>query len=482
MNENNFCDFLFDFYELAQANGFLAEGIDETVAWFDVYFRPAKELGGFFIAVGIESVCDFINRLHFTEDELAFLKNKGLDEAFIAYLRDFRFTCDIWAVPEGTPVFANEPVVKIRGPVIQAQMLETVLLLSLNHQTLVATKANRIVRSAQGREVIDFGLRRSHGTDTAASGARAAYIAGFNATSNVDAAYRHNIASYGSMSHTWVQLFNSEKDAFVAFAKRYPDDCILLIDTYDVIDSGLPNAIAAFDEVLTPMGKRPKGVRIDSGDLAYLSKKIRRMLNEAGYPDCNIYASNSLDEFIIRDMLQNGARVDGFLVGERLLTAANAPVMGGVFKLTAVEQNGIIEPKIKISENVAKISNPCPKLLWRLFDNETGKAIADLLTMEDENISDCKEYELFDPDYVWKRKTVSGFVARQLLVPYFTGGTDVHTKKTPEQIRAYCIEQIDSLWEEVVRFEYPHNYYVDLSQKLWDCKQKLIDEYYNEKK
>lgn len=482
MTDNNFCDFLFDFYELAQANGFLAEGIDETTAWFDVYFRPAKELGGFFIAVGIESVCDMISRLHFSEEELAFLQANGLDEQFIAYLRNFRFSCDIWAVPEGTPVFANEPVVKIRGPVIQAQMLETMLLLSLNHQTLVATKANRLVRSAQGREVIEFGLRRAHGSDAAASGARAAYIAGFTATSNVDAAYRHNIPAFGSMSHTWVQLFDSEKDAFAAFAKRYPDDCVLLIDTYDVIDSGLPNAIAVFDEILSPMGKRPKGVRIDSGDLAYLSKKLRRILNEAGYPDCNIYASNSLDEFIIRDMLQNGARVDAFLAGERLLTAAQAPVMGGVFKLVAVEKDGKPEPKIKISENVAKISTPCPKLLWRLFDNETGKAIADLLTMEDEDISTCKEYELFDPDYVWKRKTVSGFVARKLLVPYFVDGKDVHKKKSPEEIRAYCMEQIDSLWEEVVRFEYPHNYYVDLSQKLWDCKQKLIDDYYNGKK
>ncbi|MBQ3519696.1 MAG: nicotinate phosphoribosyltransferase [Clostridia bacterium] len=482
MPENNFCDFLFDFYELAQANGFLAEGIDETIAWFDVYFRPAKELGGFFIAAGIESVCEKLSRLHFSEEELAFLQKKGLDEAFIAYLRNFSFSCDIWAVPEGTPVFANEPVVKIRGPVIQAQMLETILLLNLNHQTLVATKANRLVRSAQGREVIEFGLRKAHGADAAASGARAAYIAGFTATSNVDASFRHAIPSFTSMSPTWVQLFENEKDAFAAFAKRYPDDCVLLIDTYDCIDSGLPNAIAVFDEVLAPMGKRPKGVRIESGDLAYLSKKIRRILNEAGYPDCNIYASNSLDEYIIRDMLQNGARVDAFLAGKRLLTAAQAPVMGGIFSLSAIETDGKVVPKIKISENVAKISTPCPKLLWRLFDNETGKAIADLLTMEDEDISTCKEYELFDPDYVWKRKTVSGFVARKLLVPYFVGGKDVHKKKTPDEIRAYCMEQIDSLWEEVVRFEYPHNYYVDLSQKLWDCKQKLIDDYYNGKK
>lgn len=475
-------DFLFEFYELLQANGFLANRIDETVAWFDVYFRPAKELGGFFIAAGIESVCDYIRQLHFSDEDITVLRTLGLAEEFLNYLKDFRFSCDIWAVPEGTPVFANEPVVKLRGPVIQAQMLETVLLLSLNHQTLMATKANRIVRSAQGREVVEFGLRRAHGPDAAASGARAAYIAGCCATSNVTAACRYEIPAFGSMSHTWVQIFDSEKEAFAAFAKEYPDDCVLLIDTYDVIDSGLPNAISVFNEVLAPMGKRPKGVRIDSGDLAYLSKKIRRTLNEAGFPDCNIYASNSLDEYIIRDMLQNGARVDGFLVGERLLTAAQAPVMGGTFKLTAIEKNGEVIPKIKISENVAKISTPCPKLLWRLFDNETGKAIADLLTLEDEDISTCQQYELFDPDYVWKRKNISGFVARQLLVPYFKDGRDVHKPKSPSQIRTYCIEQIDSLWEEVVRFEYPHNYYVDLSQKLWDCKQKLIDDYYNGKR
>ncbi|MBQ6864530.1 MAG: nicotinate phosphoribosyltransferase [Clostridia bacterium] len=475
-------DFLFDFYELTQANGFMAEGIDETIAWFDVYFRPAKELGGFFIAAGIESVCDYINSLHFTQEDLAFLQKLGLSESFIEYLRTFRFSCDIWAVPEGTPVFANEPVVKIRGPVIQAQMLETIMLLSLNHQTLAATKANRIVRSAQGREVIDFGLRRAHGPDAAAYAAKASYIAGSVATSNVAAAQLYDIPAFSSMSHTWVQLFDSEKQAFAAFARQYPDNCVLLIDTYDVIDSGLPNAIEVFNEVLVPMGKRPKGVQIDSGDLAYLSKKIRRILNEAGFPDCNIYASNSLDEFIIRDMLQNGARVDGFLVGERILTAAPAPVMGGVFKLTAIEKDNEIIPKIKVSENVSKISTPCPKLLWRLFDNETGKAIADLLTLEDEDISSCQQYELFDPDYVWKRKTVSGFVARQLLVPYYKNGQDIHKKKSPAHIRAYCTEQIDSLWEEVVRFEYPHNYYVDLSQKLWNCKQKLIDDYYNGKR
>ncbi len=472
----NKCDLLFDFYELAQSNGYLANGIDETVAWFDMFYRPAPEIGGFCIMAGVQQLTEYISRLSFSEDDLRFLSEKGLDESFINYLRSFRFSCDIWAVPEGTPVFANEPVIKVRGPVIQAQLLETIILLSVNHQSLIATKANRIVRSAGGRAIVEFGSRSAHGIGAALNGARSAYIGGCCATTNVSAAKQYNIPLFCSMNHTWIQMFDTEYEAFSTFARLYPDDCILLIDTYDTIDKGLPSAIKVFDEILAPMGKRPKGVRIDSGDLAYLSKKIRRILNEAGYPDCDIYASNSLDEYIIRDMLQNGARIDSFLVGERLITSASNPVMAGVYKLSAIEKDGRIIPKIKISENVAKITTPCPKLLWRLFDYETGKAIADVLTLHDEDLSECKEYELFDPDYTWKRKTVTGFVARQLLVPIFRGGELVYTFPSTENIRSYCAEQIDSLWEEVVRFEYPHNYYVDLSQKLWSVKQSMIDE------
>ena len=472
----NKCDLLFDFYEIAQSNGFFVNGIDETVVWFDMFYRPAKELGGFCIMAGVETLAQYIKNLNFSEEDLAFLKDKGMDDAFLDYLRNFKFSCDIWAVPEGTPIFANEPVIKVRGPVIQAQMLETIILLTVNHQSLIATKANRIVRSAQGREIIEFGSRRAHGIAAALNGARSAYIGGCRATTNVSAAKQYSIPLFGSMSRTWVQMFDDEYDAFCAFAKQYPDDCVLLIDTYDTMDKGLPNAIKAFNEVLVPMNKRPKGVRIDSGDLAYLSKKIRRILNEAGFPDCNIYASNSLDEYIIRDMLQNGARVDSFLVGERLITSASNPVMSGVYKLSAVEKDGNIIPKIEISENVAKITTPYPKLLWRLFDNETGKAIADVLSMEDENLSECKEYELFDPDYTWKKKNVTDFVARQLLVKIFDNGELIYNFPSPLEIKNYCAEQIDTLWEEVVRFEYPHNYYVDLSQKLWNKKHKLIDE------
>lgn len=472
----NKCDLLFDFYELAQSNGFLTNGIDETIAYFDMFYRPAPEIGGFCVMAGVQQLTEYISRLTFSEDDLSFLKDKGLDDAFIDYLRNFKFSCDIWAVPEGTPVFANEPVIKVKGPVIQAQLLETIILLSVNHQSLIATKANRIVRSAGGRAIIEFGSRRAHGIGAALNGARSAYIGGCCATTNVSAAKQYNIPLFGSMSHTWIQMFDSEYEAFVAFAKQYPDDCVLLIDTYDTMDQGLPNAIKVFDNILAPMNKRPKGVRIDSGDLAYLSKKIRRVLNEAGYPDCDIYASNSLDEYIIRDMLQNGARIDSFLVGERLITSASNPVMAGVYKLSAIEKNGEIIPKIKISENVHKITTPYPKLLWRLFDYETGKAIADVLTLEDEDLSSCKEYELFDPDYTWKRKTVTDFVARQLLVPIFSKGKLVYNFPSTDSIKNYCAEQIDTLWEEVVRFEYPHNYYVDLSQRLWNAKQSMIDD------
>ena len=475
------CDMLFDFYELAQSAGFLADGTDETVAWFDMFYRPSAELGGFCIMAGVRQFSEYIKNLTFSAEELEFLRQKGLSEDFLAYLSDFKFSCDIWAVPEGTPIFANEPVVKVKGPVIQAQLLETIILQSVNHQSLIATKANRIVRAAQGREIIEFGSRRAHGISAALNGARSAYIGGCCATTNVSAAHEYNIPLFGSMSHTWIQMFDSEYEAFCKFAKLYPDNCILLIDTYDTMDKGLPNAIKAFNDVLIPMGKRPKGVRIDSGDLAYLSKKIRRELNNAGFPDCNIYASNSLDEYIIRDMLQNGARIDSFLVGERLITSASNPVMGGVYKLSAIEKNGEIIPKIKISENVQKITTPCPKLLWRLFDSETGKAIADVLSLEDEDLSKMHSYELFDPDYTWKRKTVENFVARKLLVPIFENGELVYSFPDTKSIRNYCSEQIDTLWEEVVRFEYPHNYYVDLTQRLWDRKQNLIDECFHNK-
>lgn len=465
-----------DFYAFATANGFLAEGIDETVVWFDMFFRKNPNDGGFAVMAGVEQLCSYLSQLKFSDDDIDFLRGLGLPENFLGYLRDFEFACDVWAVPEGTPVFPGEPIVKVRGPVIQAQLIETVLLLTINHETLIATKANRIVRAAQGRKIVEFGTRRAHGIYASLYGSRAAYIGGCSATTSVAASKELGIPLFMGMNHSFIQMFPSELEAFRAYARSYPDNCVLLIDTYDSMNSGIKNAITVFNEEILPRGFRPKGVRIDSGDLAYLSKKLRRELNDAGFPDCDIIASNSLDEYIIREMQQHGARVDTYLCGERLITSSSSPVFSGVYKLAAVEQDGVPVPKIKLSQNVLKITTPCPKLLWRLFDNETGKAIADVLTLEDEDPGKDGSYELFDPDYTWKRKTVSNFVARQLLVPVFEKGRCVYDNPSPDEIRAYCAEQIDTLWEEVLRFENPHNYYVDLSHRLWEIKQKLMDE------
>ncbi|MCD7774117.1 MAG: nicotinate phosphoribosyltransferase [Clostridiales bacterium] len=476
INKNEKYNLMMDFYELAMANGFISNGMKDTTAWFDMFFRPSKDIGGFCIMAGVEQLSQCLSSIEFDDDDIDFLRENGVGEAFLDYLKNFEFKCDVWAVPEGTPIFPGEPIVKVKGPILQALMIETMLLLTINHQTLIATKANRVVRAAQGRSIIEAGSRRAHGAQAALLGARAAYIGGCRATTNAQAAKMFDIPLFGGMSHSWIQAFNSEYEAFCAYAAEYPENCILLVDTYDTINSGIPNAIEAFKKVLLPKGYRPKGVRIDSGDLAYLSKKIRHMLNDAGFPDCDIYASNSLDEYIIREMLGHGARVDDFLVGERMITSADAPVFGGVYKMSAIEKDGKILNKIKISENVSKITTPCPKLLWRLFDMETGKAIADLLTLENENISELTQYELFDPDYAWKKKTVSNFVARQLLVPVFKNGKKVYASPLLSDIRAYCAEQVDTLWEEVLRFEYPHNYYVDLSKPLWDEKQRLIND------
>ncbi len=472
---------IMDFYEVALANGFIKQGMKDTTAWFDMFFRPMPQVGGFCIMAGVEQLCDYLSNLSFDETELAFFESMGVSADFIEYLRKFEFKCDVWAVPEGTPVFPAEPVVKVRGPILQALLIETIILLTINHQTLIATKANRIVRAAQGRSVIEFGSRRAHGADAAVLGSRAAYIGGCTATTNAQAAKLFDIPVFAGMSHSWIQAFDSESEAFCAYAREYPDNCVLLVDTYNSVKNGVPNAIEAFKKEILPRGFRPKGIRIDSGDLAYLSKKIRRMLNDAGFADCDIYASNSLDEHIIREMLSHGARVDTFLVGERLITSSASPVCSGVYKLSAIEENGKVRNCIKISENVSKITTPCAKLLWRLFDMETGKAIADLLTLENENISELSEYELFDPDYTWKTKTVKNFVARQLLEPVFLSGKCVYTPRKLSDVRAYCAEQIDTLWEEVLRFEYPHNYYVDLSLPLWSEKQRLINESINKK-
>ena len=465
---------LTDFYELTMANGYFKNGFKDTIAYVDMFFRTMPDGGGYVIMAGVEQLVDYFRNLSFSKKDIDYLRGKGFSEDFLDYLANFRFACDVWAVPEGTPIFPGEPIVKVKGPVIQAQFVETMVLLTINHQSLIATKANRVVRAAQGRAVMEFGSRRAQGFDGAVYGARAAYIGGCAGTACTISDEMFGIPALGTMAHSWVQLFDSEYDAFKAYAEEYPDACTLLVDTYNVLHSGVPNAIKVFDEVLAPMGKRPKGIRIDSGDIAYLSRKARKMLDDAGYPDCSIVASNSLDEYIIRDMLLQGAKVDSFGVGERLITSSSSPVLGGVYKLCAVEKDGEIIPKIKLSENVQKITTPGNKRVYRLYDRESGKAAADLITLASETVDDSRPYELFDPDFTWKRKTLTNYTARELLEPLFRKGECVYKERNIEEIKSYCREQIDTLWDEVTRFENPHNYYVDLSQQLWDVKHELL--------
>ncbi|HBT64756.1 MAG TPA: nicotinate phosphoribosyltransferase [Ruminococcaceae bacterium] len=469
---------LTDFYELTMSNGFFQYGRAEQIAYFDMFFRKIPDDGGLAIMAGVEQLIKYLENLSFTDSDIEFLRSKNMfSECFLNYLRDFRFTCDVWSIPEGTPIFPYEPIITVRGPIIQATFIETMVLLTINHQSLIATKANRMVRAAHGRDIMEFGSRRAHSYDAAIYGARASYIGGCKGTACTIADREYGIPSLGTMAHSWVQLFDSELEAFKAYAREYPHACTLLVDTYNTLKSGIPNAIRAFNEELLPRGARPLGVRIDSGDITYLSKKARKMLDEAGYSDCKITASNALDEYIIRDMILQGAAVDSFGVGERLITAASDPVFGGVYKLSAVEIDGKIIPKIKVSDNVSKITNPCFKKVWRLYDRESGKAIADVLTLRNEVIDDTKPYTIFDPDHIWKRKTVENFTAKELQVQLFNKGKRVYESPDIETIRAYCEQQIDTMWEEVLRFENPHNFYVDLSQPLWDEKQKLLSEF-----
>ncbi len=464
-------------YELTMADGFMGAGMKDTVAYFDLFFRRVPDNGGFAIAAGLSKVIDYLEHLHFREEDIKYLKSKGISDELASYLKDFKFTCDVWAIPEGTPIFPNEPIIKVRGPIIEAQLIETMLLLSINQQSLIATKANRLVRAAHGTAVAEFGTRRAQGVDEAVYGARAAYIGGCVATSGVIPEKEFGIPSVNTMIHSWVQLFDSEYDAFCEYARRHPDDCTLVVDTYDTIRSGIPNAIKAFDDVLTPLGKRPKSVRIDSGDITYLSKRVRKMLDVAGYPDCDIMASNSLDEHLISDMVSQGAKVDCFIVGERLITSASSPLFGGVYKLSAIEKDGKTVPKINLSENVRKITIPSSKQVYRLIDKDSGKAIADVLTLDDEIIDETKPYVLFDPDFTWKRKEIENFVTRKLLVPIFKGGKKVYEEPSLKEIRDYCLRQTDTLWDEVKRFENPHKYYVDLSKNLWAERNSLIEKF-----
>ncbi len=469
---------LFDFYEMTMANGYFRQGMGERVTYFDVFFRRVPDGGGFAIAAGLEQLVEYIRNLHFDREDIAYLRSKNLfQEDFLDYLRTFRFTGDVWAVPGGTPVSPGEPLVTVRAPASQAQLIETFALLCINHQSLVATKANRVVRAAQGRTVLEFGSRRAQGVDGAVVGARAAYIGGVHGTACAISDQIYGVPAAGTMAHSWVQMFDSQYEAFKTYCEIYPTNSVLLVDTYNTLKSGVPDAIRAFNEVLKPLGITKCGIRLDSGDIAYLTKEARKMLDAAGWQSCTISASNSLDEELIRDLLLQGAKIDCFGVGERLITARSEPVFGGVYKLVAVEQpDGTISPKIKISENVAKITTPHYKKLYRFYGNDTGKAIADYLTVYDESVDDSHPLTIFDPDATWKKKEVYDFTAKELQIPVFRGGELVYALPSLPEIRDYCLRQVDTLWDEVKRFDNPHKYYVDLSQKLWDIKHSLLEQ------
>ena len=467
---------LCDFYELTMGNGYFADGMQDRICYFDIFYRDVPDSGGYAVAAGLEQVVDYVEKLHFGEEDIAYLRSRGIfSEGFLDYLRDFKFTGDIWAIPEGTPIFPMEPVITVRAPAIQAQLLETYLLLEFNHQSLIATKASRVCRAAQGRAVLEFGSRRAQGIMGAVTGARAAFIGGCAGTACTVSDQVYGVPAAGTMAHSWVQMFDSEYDAFVSYCKTYPNNAVLLVDTFNTLKSGIPNAIRAFNEVLRPMGITKCGIRLDSGDMAYLTQRARKMLDDAGWPGCTITVSNSLDERLITELIRQGAKIDSFGVGERLITSKSSPVFGGVYKLCAVEKlDGEIIPKIKLSENVGKITNPGFKKVYRFFDKDSGMAEADYICTHDEAVDDTQPLEICDPHDRWKKKTMSNFRAVELQVPVFKNGELVYDLPALGDIKKRCAEQIDTLWPEVKRFDYPHQYYVDLSPKLMALKDKML--------
>ena len=476
MNKENLT-LLTDFYEITMAGGYFETGRAEEIAYFDLFFRRVPDGGGYAIMAGLEQAIEYLSNLKFSDEDISFLRGKGIfSEAFLEYLKEFDFKCDVWAIPEGTPIFPGEPLVTVRGPLLQAQYIESMLLLLINHQSLIATKATRIVRASQGRAVMEFGTRRAHGASSAVLGARAAYIGGCVGSACTVAERDLGVAALGTMAHSWVQVFPTEYEAFKAYAELYPGNCTLLVDTYNVLKSGVPNAIRVFEE----MKPAKMGIRIDSGDVAYLTKKSREMLDAAGFRDCSIVVSNSLDEWLIRDILGQGAPIDSFGVGERLITAASDPVLGGVYKMAGIEKDGVVEPKIKISENVEKITNPGYKKVYRLFEKDSGRMIADVITLAHEGPPTGDGYEIFDPSFTWKRQRLSNFVSKELQTQIFDGGRLVYDTPDLNEIKAYCAGQIATLWEETLRFENPQTYYIDLSQELWDMRESLIKAHQDE--
>ena len=466
---------LTDLYELTMMYGYYKKGMRNKRAVFDVFFRPfSQENKTYAIAAGLEQALDYLNNLHFEKEDIDYLRSLNLfDEEFLSYLANFRFSCDVWAIPEGTVVFPYEPLVRVSGPIMQAQLVETALLTLINHQTLIATKAARVCHSAQNDAVLEFGLRRAQGPDAGIYGARAAVIGGCVATSNVLCGQMFEIPVKGTHAHSWVMSFNSELEAFRAYADIFPDSCMLLVDTYDVLKSGMPNAITVFRE-LREKGYEPVGIRLDSGDLAYLSREARRMMDEAGFPNAKVFASSDLDEEVIWDLKAQGACIDVWGVGTRLITSADMPSLGGVYKLSAeIEEDGTVIPKIKVSESPVKITNPGIKNVLRIYDRNK-MALADLVILQDETIDPSKPLTIFDPVDTWKNMTVTDYTLKQLLIPVMLDGKQVYECPSLMDIQKHCREDLMTMWEQYRRLHNPHVYKVDLSYKLFNLRQSLL--------
>lgn len=466
---------MMDLYEMTMANGYFAEQGAEDFVTFDVFYRRNPDGGGFAVFAGLQQVLEYLENLRFTEEDIDYLRSLRLyREDFLRWLSGFRFRGNVTALREGMIMYPNEPILTVNAPLIDAQLVETAILTEINHQSLIATKAQRIVRAAEGRAVSDFGARRAHNVDAAVYGARAAYIGGVDSTATVLAGQRFGIPLSGTMAHSWVMYHDEEYTAFRRFAERYPDNSVLLVDTYNVLESGVPNAIRTAREVLQPMGKRLKGIRLDSGDLAYLSKEARRMLDRAGLPDCKIVASNSLDEFTIRSILSQGGCIDAFGVGERLITAKSDPVFGAVYKLVAVNKDKASRPAIKVSETFEKITNPGRKRLWRVYDEE-GYSVADLITLAEETPDFSREYPYIDPEKPWKKRSFSNHTIRELQETVMLDGKCVKPSPSLEEIRAYVREQLaHEVWQEEQRFENPHRHFLDMSPAYYKMKMDLL--------
>lgn len=466
---------LMDFYELTMSNSYFKRGLTNTKVVFDLFYRKNPDNGGYVVCTGLEQMIEYLLDMKFTSADIKYLRSKNIfDEDFLSYLSTFKFKGTIDAVPEGTIVYPNTPLVRVTGNIIEASLIETMALLCINHQSLIATKASRICRD---KIVMEFGSRRAHGADAAILGARAAYIGGAVGTACAMADIKFGIPAIGTMAHSYVTFFPNEYTAFKNYAEDYPDNCTLLVDTYDVIESGIPNAIKVQKEILDPMGKKMKGVRLDSGDLAYLSKKVRKMLDDAGMDYCHIVVSNSIDEFLMKSLDEQDAKIDSYGVGERLITSKSEPVFGGVYKLVAVEdKNGIFQPRIKISENIEKITNPAKKMLWRLYSKEDGHSICDVLTLDTEIIDSNVPYECIDPNKPWKKIIIKNFVAKKMLVNYIKNGKSTQILPSINEIRDYVAQQLTyEVWETEQRFYNPHIHYVNMSKSLYELKLSMLD-------